>query len=87
MKLESKISKVKSKFGINREDSFYGKTLLLKHNLTYATEDFPSDEENVCSKAGIQKSIKYYLRNTTLHGLKYLAEERITITERFVLVY
>ncbi|KAL7744948.1 hypothetical protein ACLKA6_007220 [Drosophila palustris] len=42
-----------------------------------------SDEElTLCSRESIKKSAKYYLQNSTLHGLKYLAEERITIPER-----
>jgi len=44
-----------------------------------------SDEElRLCSREAIKKSVKYYLQNSSLHGLKYLAEERITIPERCV---
>ncbi|XP_034482408.1 pickpocket protein 28 [Drosophila innubila] len=42
-----------------------------------------SDEElTLCSREAIKKSVKYYLQNSSLHGLKYIAEERITIPER-----
>uniref|UniRef100_A0A1A9WF90 RNA helicase n=1 Tax=Glossina brevipalpis TaxID=37001 RepID=A0A1A9WF90_9MUSC len=34
------------------------------------------------SKESFYKSVKSYLENTTLHGLQYLAEDKITITER-----
>ncbi|KAH8292921.1 hypothetical protein KR044_008658 [Drosophila immigrans] len=45
--------------------------------------DESSDEElSLCSREAINKSIKYYLQNSSLHGLKYIAEERITIPER-----
>ncbi|KAM7347465.1 pickpocket 28 [Cochliomyia hominivorax] len=47
--------------------------------LDYISED---DDDNVCSKEAVKKNIKYYLQNTTLHGLKYIAEDKITIPER-----
>ncbi|KAH8373199.1 hypothetical protein KR009_002093, partial [Drosophila setifemur] len=40
------------------------------------------DEDTLCSCAAIKRSVVYYLKNSTLHGLKYLAEESITIPER-----
>ncbi|XP_016984383.1 pickpocket protein 28 [Drosophila rhopaloa] len=40
------------------------------------------DENTICSCAAIKRSVVYYLKNSTLHGLKYLAEESITIPER-----
>ncbi|KAH8336227.1 hypothetical protein KR074_012115 [Drosophila pseudoananassae] len=40
------------------------------------------DEDTICSGAAIKRSVVYYLKNTTLHGLKYIAEESITIPER-----
>ncbi|KAH8238226.1 hypothetical protein KR032_001299 [Drosophila birchii] len=40
------------------------------------------DESSMCSCAGIKRSVIYYLKNSTLHGLKYIAEESITIPER-----
>lgn len=40
------------------------------------------DENTICSGAAIKRSVVYYLKNTTLHGLKYIAEESITIPER-----
>ncbi|KAH8388064.1 hypothetical protein KR093_011523 [Drosophila rubida] len=48
-----------------------------------AQSDASSDEElSLCTREAIEKSIKYYLQNSSLHGLKYIAEERITIPER-----
>ncbi|XP_030378904.1 pickpocket protein 28 [Scaptodrosophila lebanonensis] len=40
------------------------------------------DEQTLCNRESAKRSIKYYLQNTTLHGLKYIAEDRITIPER-----
>ncbi|XP_017055900.1 pickpocket protein 28 [Drosophila ficusphila] len=40
------------------------------------------DDNSICSRAAIKRSVVYYLKNSTLHGLKYIAEESITITER-----
>uniref|UniRef100_A0A1A9UHP7 Pickpocket protein 28 n=1 Tax=Glossina austeni TaxID=7395 RepID=A0A1A9UHP7_GLOAU len=34
------------------------------------------------NKHNFHKNLKCYLENTTLHGLKYLAEDKITVTER-----
>ncbi|ALC49086.1 ppk28 [Drosophila busckii] len=46
-------------------------------------QDYSSDEEQtLCGREAAKKSIKYYLQNSSLHGLKYIAEERITIPER-----
>ncbi|XP_075157996.1 pickpocket 28 [Haematobia irritans] len=44
--------------------------------------EYSSDEDNICTKKAIKKNINYYLKNTTLHGLKYLAEDKITTPER-----
>lgn len=41
------------------------------------------DENSICSCAAIKRSVIYYLKNSTLHGLKYIAEESITIPERW----
>ncbi|KAH8411236.1 hypothetical protein KR215_000725 [Drosophila sulfurigaster] len=40
------------------------------------------EELSLCNREAIKKSVKYYLQNSSLHGLKYIAEERITIPER-----
>lgn len=42
------------------------------------------DENTICSRAAIKRSVVYYLKNSTLHGLKYIAEESISIPERYV---
>ncbi|XP_053949282.1 pickpocket protein 28 [Anastrepha ludens] len=41
-----------------------------------------NDFENLCSKEAAKKSLKSYLLNTTLHGLKYIAEDKLTLPER-----
>ncbi|EDW00314.1 pickpocket protein 28 [Drosophila grimshawi] len=46
------------------------------------SDDSMDEEQTMCSLESSKKSIKDYLRNSSLHGLKYLAEERITISER-----
>ncbi|XP_036344575.1 pickpocket protein 28-like [Rhagoletis pomonella] len=49
------------------------------------SSDCSSEEiefEHLCSKQAAKKSLKYYLQNTTLHGLKYIAEDKITLPER-----
>ncbi|XP_029404443.2 pickpocket protein 28 [Bactrocera dorsalis] len=40
------------------------------------------EEDHFCTKEAAKKSCKYYLQNTTLHGLKYIAEDKITLPER-----
>ncbi|KAH8366991.1 hypothetical protein KR084_002653 [Drosophila pseudotakahashii] len=49
------------------------------------SQDSDDDEKTICSCAAIKRSVVYYLKNSTLHGLKYIAEESITIPERSVL--
>ncbi|XP_017064505.1 pickpocket protein 28 [Drosophila eugracilis] len=44
--------------------------------------DDDDDDNTICSCAAIKRSVVYYLKNSTLHGLKYIAEESITIPER-----
>ncbi|XP_061391274.1 pickpocket protein 28-like [Musca vetustissima] len=44
--------------------------------------NYSSDEDNICTKEAVKRNIKDYLENTTLHGLKYIAEDKITISER-----
>ncbi|EDW81987.1 uncharacterized protein Dwil_GK25370 [Drosophila willistoni] len=46
------------------------------------TDQDEDDETTICSREAIKRNIIYYLKNTTLHGLKYIAEEHITIPER-----
>ncbi|XP_023169258.1 pickpocket protein 28 [Drosophila hydei] len=46
------------------------------------SDDSIDEEQTMCSREAAKKSIKYYLRNSSLHGLKYIAEESITIPER-----
>jgi len=43
-----------------------------------------NEENTICSCAAIKRSVVYYLKNSTLHGLKYIAEESITIPERLM---
>ncbi|XP_013106042.1 pickpocket protein 28 [Stomoxys calcitrans] len=69
------------------EWSSKGNNFIYRHNakLNQTSEEPPSyssDEDKVCTKNAIKKNLKYYLENTTLHGLKYLAENKITIPER-----
>ncbi|XP_001355676.3 pickpocket protein 28 [Drosophila pseudoobscura] len=45
-------------------------------------DDQDEDDDTMCSGAAVKRSIVYYLKNSTLHGLKYIAEESITIPER-----
>uniref|UniRef100_A0A1B0ABX7 Pickpocket protein 28 n=1 Tax=Glossina pallidipes TaxID=7398 RepID=A0A1B0ABX7_GLOPL len=49
-------------------------------------EDFQKNADDMrgsrWSKQNFHKNLKCYLENTTLHGLKYLAEDKITVTER-----
>lgn len=52
------------------------------HSAYEKPPDYSSDDDHVCSKDALKKTIKYYLQNTTLHGLKYIAEDKITIPER-----
>ncbi|XP_028898840.2 pickpocket protein 28 [Zeugodacus cucurbitae] len=40
------------------------------------------EDDHLCTKEAAKKSVKYYLQNTTLHGLKYIAEDKITLPER-----
>lgn len=41
--------------------------------------------ETCCNSETAKRSLKYYLENTTLHGLQYVADDQITIMERYVL--
>ncbi|XP_067635805.1 pickpocket protein 28 [Eurosta solidaginis] len=53
----------------------------------HKSSDCSSEEiidEGLCNRVAIKKSIKYYLQNTTLHGLKYIAEDKITLSERIL---
>ncbi|EDW26974.1 GL16515 [Drosophila persimilis] len=45
-------------------------------------DDQDEDDDTMCSGTAVKRSIVYYLKNSTLHGLKYIAEESITIPER-----
>lgn len=42
------------------------------------------EDDHLCTKEVAKKSVKYYLQNTTLHGLKYIAEDKITLPERWL---
>ncbi|KAH8397812.1 hypothetical protein KR222_002754 [Zaprionus bogoriensis] len=42
-----------------------------------------SDEgQTMCSRESATRSVMYFLQNSSLHGLKYIADERITLSER-----
>lgn len=41
--------------------------------------------ETCCNSETAKRSLKYYLENTTLHGLQYVADDQITILERWIL--
>ncbi|EDW65549.1 uncharacterized protein Dvir_GJ19317 [Drosophila virilis] len=67
----------------NRQQPVHGHAHV--HNRSHShshSDDSLDDEQTMCSLEAAKKSIKYYLRNSSLHGLKYIAEERITIPER-----
>lgn len=55
-----------------------------EHDKQQREEESSEEEQSLCSREAIKKSIKYFLQNSSLHGLKYIAEERITIPERYV---
>lgn len=55
-----------------------------EHDKDHREEQSSEEEQSLCSREAAKKSIKYFLQNSSLHGLKYIAEERITIPERCV---
>ncbi|XP_020717443.1 pickpocket protein 28-like [Ceratitis capitata] len=74
---EDRLLQLKPKFTPEKQKS----TVLQKHKSSDCSSE-EMDDEHLCTKEAAKKSVKYYLQNSTLHDLKYIAEEKITLPER-----